>query len=130
MPRWRHLCKEGEEPTRIVGMEELQKELDCKRSIGWSEIPEEWVPAIKELVQKLRERWIVDGAGMLYFSDKPEEMDVDIEIDQIKDKFGTLRFYYSTKGENADYIYDEVDKYVNECEKRLEKDDPHYGKPY
>ena len=127
MPRWRHLCEDGEEPTRIIGMDELQKELNCKRSIGWSEIPEEWLPAIKELVQKLREKWTVDGSGILYLRDKPEEMDVDIIIDQIKDKFGSLRFYYSVKD---DELWDEVGKLVDECEKRLAEDDPYYDIPY
>lgn len=41
MPRWRHLCKDGEKPCEIIQGVELQKALDCEHGLGWSGIPEE-----------------------------------------------------------------------------------------
>jgi hypothetical protein len=129
MPRWQGLCKEGEESSNFVGGERLRKELECEHSVGWSDIPEEWLPAVKELVGKIRTKWTVDGSGRLFFNQEPEKINAAIQIEQIKDKFGSLRFYYHIN-ETSDATYDEIEKMVQECEAELAKADPYYGVPY
>ena len=65
----------------------------------WSNIDEGWIPLIIELDQKL------------------SVIDPDYTIDQIKEKFGGLRFYFSSEKEGLDVIVDEYEhKSYSICE--------------
>lgn len=130
MPRWRKLCKEGEQPSEWIGVGAFQRELGCKHPIGWSQVPTEWVPAIKELVANIRKKYTVDGCGIMFVSDDPQDINTDICIAQIKDKFGSLRFYYEVCCTDDIDAYEYVEGLIGECEERLKKDDPYYGVPY
>ena len=130
MPRWRKLCIDGEEPSRsIVGKEfedifgvrtwkypdQLKEGED--NGFCFSHVPEEWVPAVLELVKRIHTKFTP----------------AQIRIDQIKDKFGMLRVYYTVaRGEFLDTttVRDLIDVWVKQCEEKLKKADPHYGTPY
>jgi len=128
MPRWRKLCKNGEQPTRFIESREFENTFGIRTWIPGGErngccascVPEEWVPAVKELVEKIRTNYKLVG-----LDDNTEGTDVNIA--QIKDKFGALRFYYDT---NSDFIYKQIDIWIKECEKKLKKADPYYAVPY
>jgi hypothetical protein len=147
MPRWRSLCKEDEEPSEFYGTSGFEKEFGIKNAFGpvvvnedgtevkdehgrpvlkwnrcWSDIPKEWGPAIHELLDKIRAKYRVET-----LEDKGDEPEIQVWIDQIKDKFGSARIYFTTVDEKID---DDIDKMVEECEERLKKDDPFYGIPY
>jgi hypothetical protein len=66
------------------------------------EINEGWYPLIEELCEKIKE---IVGDG-------------DFEVQQVKEKFGTLRFYYhcGTDAEVSDLVWDYEEKSGKICE--------------
>ena len=115
MPRWRKLCKENEKPCEFYGTKGFQEEFGIKNAFGpvlkdekgnemldcelrpvlkwnrcWSNIPKEWGPAVHELLDKIRAKYRVEG-----LEDDPDDPEIQVKIDQVKDKFGSLRFYYT-----------------------------------
>jgi hypothetical protein len=117
MPRWRSLCKPGEEPSRLIQGVEFESLFGFR--CGWSAIPEEWAPAVLRLVERIRAKYRVQGLD--------GDDDWEVCVTQVKDKFGSLRFYYSAQNREA---MDEIDGWIYECEEELMKADPHYGVPY
>jgi len=68
--------------------------------MAWGlEVPREWLPIIDELCQCLHGGWIFDAV------DKPQ-----VVADQVKSKFGQLRFYYHLEFKD-DMDMDVVAKY-------------------
>ena len=141
MPRWKKLCKEGEEPSTFIDGKKFEDIFEiqtwypgCNRQLCYSHVPEEWVPAILELINKIRAKYKVVGLGVQIDSVWGNvETEYDIRIDQIKDKFGCLRFYYTVaRGVFLDTtaIRDQIDIWIKECEVKLKEADPFYGEPY
>lgn len=139
MPRWQSMCKPGEMPSSFYEGRLFEARFGIKSGFGpvgddgkrkwnrgWSDVPHEWAPAIDDLLSKVRAKYRVEAL------DDPEECNgVQVVIDQIKVKWGELRFYYHTRGAiDHKAAMDEIDGWVDECEKQLKKDDPHYGVPY
>ena len=142
MPRWWKLCKEGEKPSRFLDITETGNLLNIKNGFGpvvedkdgiqhlawnrcWSEIPEEWGPALVRLVDKIRSKYKVET-----IDDNEDDPTIQVRIDQVKDKFGSLRFYFTTIGDNWREMDEEIDTWVAECEEELKQDDPYYNVPY
>lgn len=96
-----------------------------KWSRCWSDVPYTWAPAIHRLLDKIRAKYRVEG-----LDDVDNDPRIQVVVDQIKVKFGSLRFYFSTLGENWREIEDEIDGWVDECEQELKELDPYYGVPY
>ena len=63
------------------------------------------------------------------FEDDPNNPNIQVVIEQIKLKFGSLRFYHYTCG-LADAQEKEINTWIEECEGELAKLDPFYGIPY
>ncbi len=134
-PRWKKLCKNGEEPSRDIVKKEFEDIFGIqawrgrgegaeRRHCCYSRVPEEWVPAVKKLVETIRSMY--DTAGL----EGPSEY-TQVTINQIKDKFGALRFYYSTGDCDREFSPREViDELISACEDELARVDPHYGIPY
>lgn len=130
MPRWRKLCKDGEEPSRDVAGKEFEGTFGIqtyyparkaeRRHCCWSHVPEEWVPAVLELVSKIRAKYKTVGLDNIIDG-------TEVRVVQIKDKFGKLCFYYAAID---DRVYDDIDKMIAECIEKLKEADPHYGVPY
>lgn len=68
--------------------------------------PEEWLPIIEELSHNIS----------LELSINHNE---DFAVDQIKEKFGGLRFYVSASNEKIDQFIVEAEKKVDELEKKI-----------
>ncbi len=81
-----------------------QQQRDEYLEIDWT-LPG-WTPLIKELDSKL------------------SELDPNYTIEQVKEKFGGLRYYFYSDSENADVIYDVMydleDEYENKSFKICE----------
>ena len=132
MPRYRKFCKNGEEPTRFIQGQEFEDVFGVKTyrhpsqgvnrsNYYYSHVPEEWVPAIKRLVDKISNIYgLIDGV----YSDNGR-----VQIVQIKDKFGVLCFYYYTDSKNKS-VRDKIDTWISATMEELKLDDPYYGKPY
>lgn len=146
MPRWRNLCKPGEEETTFYETREFEKRFNIKTAFGpesvkddngnmlrkwnrcWSCVPKEWEKGIDWLLGKIREKYRLET-----LEDDENDPNIQVFVDQIKDKFGSLRFYFNIRGgtfEENEAIYNEISSWVKECEKILAKDDPYYGVPY
>ena len=147
MPRWTSLCKIGEESSDFYGIKETEEEFGIKNAFGpqvldnldvpivdengrpilkwnrcWSEIPKEWGPAIHELLNAIRAKYRVET-----LEDDEDNEEIEVWIDQIKCKYGGLRFYFHTKTLETEY---DIETMVKRCEERLAKDDPFYDIPY
>lgn len=72
--------------------------------------PDEWLPIIEELSQKISDELAIN----------PIE---DFSVDQIKEKFGGLRFYVSGSNEKIDSFISEAELKVYELEKKLNQKD-------
>lgn len=140
-PRWEKLCKEGEESTRNVAEKEFEDIFgiqtwcqDDRRQLCYSHVPEEWVPAVLELINKICAKYKVVGLDVQIDNVHGDvETEYDVRIDQIKDKFGELRVYYTVaQGTflNTTAIRDEIDIWIKECEEKLAETDSFYGEPY
>lgn len=147
-PRYRRLCKEGEEPTTFLENKYFIEELNIKSGFGppeldeageikkrengrpilkwnacWSAIPIEWQGAVEELVDYIKNKYIIETIDTNFYEDD----NIQVKIDQVKDKFGSLRFYYTSSSKEID---GDINAAIARCEKRLAKDDPLYGQPY
>lgn len=137
--------KDIEDPTGDFGgagpsysIREFEKEFGIKTAFGpkdengkmrwnrcWSNVPRLWAPAIHGLLNKIRAKYRVEG-----IEDDENSPGIEVYIDQIKVKFGSLRFYFSVQGPNAETSRKDIDKWITECEKELAEIDPYYGVPY
>lgn len=135
MPRYKAYCQFGEEPSRYITGQEFEDTFGImtwmhpekgkeRYGICYSRVPEEWVSAILKLVHKIRNTYILQGINQ-----DNDDKDIEVVIDQIKDKFGELRFYYRTK-ENCKTAQTKIEKWLNECIEELQQTDPFYGKCY
>jgi hypothetical protein len=135
MPKWKKLCKEGEESTRSIAEKEFEDIFGiqtwyrgCNRQLCYSHVPEEWMPAVLELINKIRAKYKVVGLDVQINNVWGDvETEYSVRIDQIKDKFGSLRFYFTTADSTT---YDDINEMVRECEEKLKHADLHYGVPY
>lgn len=87
----------------------------------WSHIPKLWEVPVKNLIDKIAAKYKLERLN------DPDTYDYDVIIDQIKDKYGTLRVYFSA---SSNEIMDDVDKMIDECEEELRNIDPFYGEPW
>jgi hypothetical protein len=150
MPRWYRFCKEGEEPCKTIDTHQFGEVFNIKSGFGppvldkdskevldcdlrpkmkwnrcWSHIPEEWESAIQSLLHNIRSKYRTEGVD-----DDEDDPEIEVFVDQIKDKFGTLCFYYQTQGSRAEEIRTDIDDMVRECIQEIKKADPYYGEPY
>lgn len=143
MPRWTSICKKGEQPSEFYEGREFEKRFDIKTGFGpeavvngkkvrvwnraWSDVPYEWAESIDWLLGKIRSKYRVET-----LDDDSGDPGIQVFVDQIKVKFGSLRFYYSLAGniENMKLAEKQIDRWVKACEKKLAKADPYYGVPY
>ena len=88
----------------------------------WFDVPCEWIPDIRDLFNKIKAKYVIETIDM-------DENDprIQVRIDQIKCKYGSLRFYYSASTYEID---EDIEKMVEECEIKLAVSDPTYGEPY
>ncbi len=80
-----------------------------------------WREPVKELCTKLRD--LIDEAELIPFESAYLKRDPDVDwkfqVDQIKEKFGGLRFYYSANVSKE--VRKEVDRLVAEAEASCDK---------
>lgn len=86
----------------------------------WFHIPEEWGPAIIKLINGIKEKYTVETTDM-----KHDDPRIEVNIHQIKDKFGELRIYFTPIN---DKIGKDINQMVDACIGELKKLDPNYGK--
>jgi hypothetical protein len=86
----------------------------------WSHVPRLWAAPVKRLIERIEESYDLERA-----SDPDGEYDV--VIDQVKDKFGTLRVYFTAENEGIRY---EVDQMIEQCIEEITSIDPNYGRPW
>ena len=67
-------------------------------------IPDEWLPIIEELSQQISDELIVSGIE-------------DFTVDQIKEKFGGLRYYVTNSNQKIDEMIVEAEKKVAKLER-------------
>lgn len=146
-PRWRKLCKEGEEPCKFLQNKYFIEELNIKSGFGppeldengeikrdergrpmlkwnacWSAIPEEWQGAVEELINYIKSKYVVETVDMSW-----DDPSIQVRITQVKDKFGSLRFYFRATNNE---IKEDINAALKRCMERLAVDDPYYGIPY
>ena len=94
----------------------LQKYLTEKYPLVYSKgircgayFPEEWLQIIEELSQKISQELMIN----------PSE---DFSVDQIKEKFGGLRYYVSGGSDLIEGFISEAENKVFELEKKLKRE--------
>jgi hypothetical protein len=83
----------------------VEKLLEENPELPWLEVERGWLPLISELIKELKP----------YLHKDPT-----FKIEQIKQKFGGLRVYYTARQENWDEISKIIDKYESISAKTCE----------
>ena len=90
------------------GINDLYSAFGCECGDGWFDLIDELCMSIQNVYEK-------DG------------IPVDIEVDQVKEKYGSLRFYATAKG--PEHVQAEVDRLIRQAEDKSESICEECGKP-
>ena len=87
----------------------------------WSCIPRLWEQPVRNFINKIIAVYTLESA-----TDTDCDRQYDVIVDQIKDKYGTLRVYFTADQPITDQIY----TWIAECEEEIKLIDPFYGVPW
>lgn len=90
------------------GINDLYSAFGCECGDGWFDLIDELCMSIQNVYEKYG-------------------IPVDIEVDQVKEKYGSLRFYATAKG--PEHVQAEVDRLIRQAEDKSESICEECGKP-